>query len=136
MRIRALFSFILLIFSACTSIKSNENISLIELEGRNKLIVNYDRGRYSSVKIDNIVIDSGRVYYVKSGSYILSYVEEAFINGYISFSWKGSKGKDNEDNRKFPTRRTIEIDKDMEINLENHMIQVEFSGTISSDEKF
>lgn len=134
--LRVAFSFIFIFLSACTSIKSSEEISLVEVEGRNRVVVNYDRGRYNTVKLDNIVIDSGRVYYVESGKYVLSYTEEAFINGYIDFSWKRSKRKSSEDDRKFPTRKAIEIKEDMEINLENHIVQINFSGTVNSGKKF
>ena len=133
---RVLISLLFILLTSCSSIKSNEEISLEKIEGRKKLVVNYDRGRYSSVKLDNIVIDSGREYYVKEGEYILSYIEEALINGYVGFSWKGSKGKAGDSDRILPTRKSIEIVDDMEINLENHTVQINFSGKIKSNEKF
>ena len=64
---RVVISLFFILLSACTSIRSNEEISLERVEGRKKLVVNYDRGRYNTVKLDNIVIDSGREYYVKEG---------------------------------------------------------------------
>ena len=134
---RLIISLILVFFTvACTSIKSNENISLEKILGRKQVVINYNSGRYKAVKLDNIIIDSGKIYYIKEGRYVLSYVEEAFINGYIDFSWKGSKGTSNNKDRKIPMRKSIDIQDDMEINLENHMIQINFSGTINSDKKF
>ncbi|WP_294704359.1 hypothetical protein [uncultured Fusobacterium sp.] len=134
---RLIISLILVFFTvACTSIKSNENISLEKILGRKQVVINYDSGRYKAVKLDNIIIDSGKIYYIKEGRYVLSYVEEAFINGYIDFSWKGSKGASNNKDRKIPMRKSIDIQDDMEINLENHMIQINFSGTINSSKKF
>ena len=134
---RLIISLILVFFTvACTSIKSNENISLEKILGRKQVVINYDSGRYKAVKLDNIIIDSGKIYYIKEGRYVLSYVEEAFINGYIDFSRKGSKGTSNNKDRKIPMRKSIDIQDDMEINLENHMIQINFSGTINSSKKF
>lgn len=134
---RLIISLILVFFTvACTSIKSNENISLEKILGRKQVVINYDSGRYKAVKLDNIIIDSGKIYYIKEGRYVLSYVEEAFINGYIDFSWEGSKGASNNKDRKIPMRKSIDIQDDMEINLENHMIQINFSGTINSSKKF
>lgn len=133
---RVVISLFFILLSACTSIRSNEEISLERVEGRKKFVVNYDRGRYNTVKLDNIVIDSGREYYVKEGEYTLSYIEEAFINGYVGVSWKGSKGRAGDSDRKIPTRKTIKVLEDMEINLENHTVQINFSGTINSDKKF
>lgn len=134
---RLIISLILVFFTvACTSIKSNENISLEKILGRKQVVINYDSGRYKAVKLDNIIIDSGKIYYIKEGRYVLSYVEEAFINGYIDFSWKGSKGTSNNKDRKIPMRKSIDIQDDMEINLENHMIQINFFGTINSSKKF
>lgn len=133
---RVVISLFFILLSACTSIRSNEEISLERVEGRKKFVVNYDRGRYNTVKLDNIVIDSGREYYVKEGEYTLSYIEEAFINGYAGVSWKGSKGRAGDNDRKIPTRKAIKVLEDMEINLENHTVQINFSGTINSDKKF
>lgn len=133
---RALISLLFILFTACSSIRSSEEISLEKIEGRKRLVVNYDRGRYNSVKLDNIIIDSGREYYVKEGEYTLSYIEEAFINGYVGFSWKGSKGRAGDSDRILPTRKVIEVIDDMEINLENHTVQINFSGTINSSKKF
>lgn len=133
---RVVISLLFILLSACTSIRSNEEISLERVEGRKKFVVNYDRGRYNTVKLDNIVIDSGREYYVKEGEYTLSYIEEAFINGYVGVSWKGSKGRAGDNDRKIPTRKAIKVLEDMEINLENHTVQINFSGTINSDKKF
>ena len=133
---RVVISLFFILLSACTSIRSNEEISLERVEGRKKFVVNYDRGRYNTVKLDNIVIDSGREYYVKEGEYTLSYIEEAFINGYVGVSWKGSKGRAGDNDRKIPTRKAIKVLEDMEINLENHTVQINFSGTINSDKKF
>lgn len=133
---RVVISLFFILLSACTSIRSNEEISLERVEGRKKLVVNYDRGRYNTVKLDNIVIDSGKEYYVKEGEYTLSYIEEAFINGYVGVSWKGSKGRAGDSDRKIPTRKAIKVLEDMEINLENHTVQINFSGTINSDKKF
>lgn len=134
---RLIISLILVFFTvACTSIKSNENISLEKILGRKQVVINYNSGRYKAVKLDNTIIDSGKIYYIKEGRYVLSYVEEAFINGYIDFSWKGSKGTSNNKDRKIPMRKSIDIQDDMEINLENHMIQINFSGTINSSKKF
>ena len=65
---RVVISLFFILLSACTSIRSNEEISLERVEGRKKFVVNYDRGRYNTVKLDNIVIDSGREYYVKRES--------------------------------------------------------------------
>ena len=133
---RVVISLFFILLSACTSIRSNEEISLERVEGRKKFVVNYDRGRYNTVKLDNIVIDSGREYYVKEGEYTLSYIEEAFINGDVGVSWKGSKGRAGDSDRKIPTRKAIKVLEDMEINLENHTVQINFSGTINSDKKF
>lgn len=133
---RVVISLFFILLSACTSIRSNEEISLERVEGRKKFVVNYDRGRYNTVKLDNIVIDSGREYYVKEGEYTLSYIEEAFINGYVGVSWKGSKGRAGDSDGKIPTRKAIKVLEDMEINLENHTVQINFSGTINSDKKF
>lgn len=133
---RVIISLLFIFLSACTSIRSNEEISLERVDGRKKIVINYDRGRYNTVKLDNIVIDSGREYYIKEGKYTLSYIEEAFVNGYIGVSWKGSKGKAGDSDRKIPIRKTIEVSDDTEINLENHDVQINFSGTINSDKKF
>lgn len=133
---RVLISLLFILFTACSSIRSSEEISLEKIEGRKKLVVNYDRGRYNSVKLDNIIIDSGREYYVKEGEYTLSYVEEALINGYVGFSWKGSKGRAGDSDRILPTRKVVEVVDDMEINLKNHTVQINFSGTVNSSKKF
>lgn len=133
---RVVISLLFILFTACSSIRSSEEISLEKIEGRKKLVVNYDRGRYNSVKLDNIIIDSGREYYVKEGEYTLSYVEEALINGYVGFFWKGSKGRAGDSDRILPTRKVVEVVDDIEINLENHTVQINFSGTINSNKKF
>lgn len=133
---RMVISIFFILLSACTSIRSSEEISLERLDGRKKIVINYDRGRYSAVKLENIVIDSGREYYVEEGEYTLSYIEEAFVNGYVGLSWKGSKGRAGDSDRKIPTRKVIEVVDDMEINLENHTVQINFSGTINSSKKF
>ena len=72
---RVVISLFFILLSACTSIRSNEEISLERVEGRKKFVVNYDRGRYNTVKLDNIGIDSGSEYYVKEGEYTRSYIE-------------------------------------------------------------
>lgn len=133
---RVIISLFFIFLSACSSIRSNEEISLERVDGRKKIVINYDRGRYNIVKLDNIIIDSGREYYVKEGKYTLSYIEEAFINGYVGVSWKGSKGRAGDNDRKIPTRKVIEVLDDVEINLENHTVQINFSGTINSNKKF
>lgn len=129
----SLFVFLML---GCSSIKSNEEISLTEIAGRNKVIINYDRNRYALVKLDNIVIDSGRPYYIKSGEYLLSYEEEAVVSGFVDFSWQGSKGGAGSSNRRNMTRENLEIDKDMVIDLKNHLFQLDVSGNINSSKKF
>ncbi|WP_300343227.1 hypothetical protein [Fusobacterium sp.] len=132
---KLLFSiFLLMILVACKSIKSNEEISLTRIEGRNRLVVNYDKNRYQVVKLDDIVIDSGREYYVKSKKYLLSYKETSFITGYLGVSEK----EDRRGSRDIvmPTRKIVEITEDMEINLKNHNVQLNFSGKINSGEKF
>lgn len=133
---RMVISIFFILLSACTSIRSSEEISLERLEGRKKIVINYDRGRYSAVKLENIVIDSGREYYVEEGEYTLSYIEEAFVNGYVGLSWKGSKGRAGDSDRKILTRKVIEVVDDMEIDLENHTVQINFSGTVNSSKKF
>ena len=133
---RVIISVLFILLTACTSIKSNENISLDKIAGRKKVVISYDRGRYNSVKLDNIVIDSGREYYVKEGAYTLSYIEETFLNGYIDLSWQGSRGRAGDSNRKIPTNKVVEIQEDTEINLENHTVQINFSGSINSNKKF
>lgn len=133
---RVIISVLFILLTACTSIRSNENISLDEIAGRKKVVINYDKGRYNSVKLDNIVIDSGREYYVKEGVYTLSYIEETFLNGYIDLSWQGSKGKAGNSSRKIPSKKTVQIKDDTEINLENHMVHINFSGSINSDRNF
>lgn len=133
---RVIISVLFILLTACTSIRSNENISLDKIAGRKKVVINYDRGRYNSVKLDNIIIDSGREYYVKEGAYTLSYIEETFLNGYIDLSWQGSKRRAGDSSRKIPTNKVVEIQEDTEINLENHTVQINFSGSINSNKKF
>lgn len=133
---RVIISVLFILLTACTSIRSNENISLDKIAGRKKVVINYDKGRYNSIKLDNIVIDSGREYYVKEGTYTLSYIEETFLTGYIDLSWQGSKGKAGNSSRKIPTKKIVQIKDDTEINLENHMVHINFSGSINSDRKF
>lgn len=134
--LRVIVSLFLVLLTACSSIRSNEEISLEPVVGRKRLVVNYDRGRYNTVKLDNVVIDSGRVYYVEKGEYLLSYIEEAFITGYIDFSWRGNGEESGNRDRKIPTRKRIEILEDTELNLENHMLQINVSGTINSSKNF
>lgn len=134
--LRVIVSLFLVLLTACSSIRSNEEISLEPVVGRKRLVVNYDSGRYNTVKLDNVVIDSGRVYYVEKGEYLLSYIEEAFITGYIDFSWRGNGEESSNRDRKIPTRKRIEILEDTELNLENHMLQINVSGTINSSKNF
>ena len=106
------------------------------MRARKKVVINYDKARYSAVKLDNIVIDSGHEYYVKEGDYTLSYIEDALINGYVSLSWKDKGGRAGDPERKIPTRKALKIENDTEITLENHTVQINFSGGINSNEKF
>lgn len=134
--VRLIISIILLFITSCSSIRSSEEISLKKTENSKILRINYDKRRYSSVKLDNIVIDSGQTYYIQKGKYILSYSEEGIINGYVGVSWKGSKKGSSNRERRVIKKKVIEIIEDMEINLKNHDIQVNFSGTINSSKKF
>lgn len=132
MKIVRLITSLILIFSfySCSSIKSNDEISLIKKADTHKLIITYDTRQYEIVKLDNIVIDSGVEYYVKSGNYILSYLEKTFFTGEINMSWSKNNKKIS-NNRKNMTRKNIKIDKDMQIELQNHSVNINVLGSFN-----
>lgn len=131
---KIIFSFFLIFLCSCSSIRYNENISLQKIEGRKKVVVNYDSSRYRVVKLDSIIIDSGKTYYVKEGRYLLSYTEDTFISGYFGYSHKDRN--DSLSDRKYISRKSLSIVDDMEINLKNHNVQINVIGKFNSDNKF
>lgn len=134
--VRLIISIFLISIIGCTSIRSSEEISLEKTENSKLVKINYDNNRYNSVKLDNIIIDSGRNYYIQEGKYVLSYIEETTLNGYVGFSWRKSKEGSSDKDRKIPIRKVVNIKEDMEINLENHSVQINFLGIINSNKKF
>lgn len=129
----------LILLTGCTSIKSSEEVSLVKSEGRKQLIVNYNRNQVRSVKIKNIILDSGVPYYLEPGEYRMTYQETPLISGTFDFSYRDRDDRDS--GRSFSERpifnsKIINLQEDTVITLEGKTFGISGGVKINSKKTY
>lgn len=130
---------ILILLTSCASIKSSKEVSLIKLEGRKQLIVNYNRNQVRSVRIKNVILDSGVPYYLEPGEYRMTYQETPMISGAFDFSYRDRDDRDS--GRSFSERpmlnsKIINLQEDTVIDLEGKNFGISGGVRINSKKTY
>lgn len=129
----------LILLTGCTSIKSSEEVSLVKSEGRKQLIVNYNRNQVRSVKIKNIILDSGVPYYLEPGEYRMTYQETPLISGTFEFNYRDRDDRDS--GRSFSERpifnsKIINLQEDTVITLEGKTFGIDGEIRVNSKKTY
>lgn len=129
----------LILLTSCASIKSSKEVSLMKSEGRKQLIVNYNRNEVRSVRIKNVVLDSGVPYYLEPGEYRMTYQETPIITGTFDFSYRDRDDRDS--GRSFSERpilnsKIINLQDDMIIDLEGKTFGISGGMKINSKKTY
>lgn len=129
----------MLLFSSCASIKSSKDVSLSKIEGRKQLIVNYNRNQVRSVKIKNVILDSGVPYYLEPGEYRMTYQETPIISGIMDFNY-GDRD-DRKSGRSFSERpmvttKIINLQEDLIINIDGKTFGISGSARFDSKKNY
>lgn len=130
---------IIILLTSCTSIKSSKEVSLTKSEGRKQLIVNYNRNQVRSVRIKNVVLDSGVPYYLEPGEYRMTYQETPIISGAFDFSYRDRDDRDS--GRDFSERpmlnsKIINLQEDMIIDIEGKTFGISGGVKINSKKTY
>lgn len=130
---------IIILLTSCTSIKSSKEVSLTKAEGRKQLIVNYNRNQVRSVRIKNVVLDSGVPYYLEPGEYRMTYQETPIISGAFDFSYRDRDDRDS--GRDFSERpmlnsKIINLQEDMIIDIEGKTFGISGGVKINSKKTY
>lgn len=131
----------LILLTGCVSIKSSKEVSLIKSEGRKQLIVNYNRNQVRSVKIKNIILDSGVPYYLEPGEYRMTYQETPVISGTFEYHHRGRDDRDS--GRSFSERpmaitnfKIINLQEDTVIDLEGKSFGISGGIKVNSEKNY
>lgn len=127
---------IIILLTSCASIKSSKEVSLTKSEGRKQFIVNYNRNQVRSVRIKNVILDSGVPYYLEPGEYRMTYQETPMISGAFDFSYRDRDDRDSR--RSFSERpmlnsKIINLQEDTVIDLEGKTFGI--SGGVKINRK-
>ena len=130
---------IIILLTSCASIKSSKEVSLTKSEGRKQLIVNYNRNQVRSVRIKNVILDSGVPYYLESGEYRMTYQETPMISGVFDFSYRDRDDRDS--GRSFSERpmlnsKIINLQEDTVIDLEGKNFGISGGVKINSKKTY
>lgn len=130
---------IIILLTSCASIKSSKEVSLTKSEGRKQLIVNYNRNQVRSVRIKNVILDSGVPYYLEPGKYRMTYQETPMISGAFDFSYRDRDDRDS--GRSFSERpmlnsQIINLQEDTVIDLEGKNFGISGGVKINSKKTY
>ena len=130
---------IIILLTSCASIKSSKEVSLTKSEGRKQLIVNYNRNQVRSVRIKNVILDSGVLYYLEPGEYRMTYQETPMISGAFDFSYRDRDDRDS--GRSFSKRpmlnsKIINLQEDTVIDLEGKTFGISGGVKINSKKTY
>lgn len=130
---------IIILLTSCASIKSSKEVSLTKSEGRKQLIVNYNRNQVRSVRIKNVILDSGVPYYLEPGEYRMTYQETPMISGVFDFSYRDRDDIDSR--RSFSERpmlnsKIINLQEDTVIDLEGKTFGISGGVKINSKKTY
>lgn len=129
----------IVLFSSCVSIKSSKDVSLTKIEGRKQLVVNYNRNQVRSVRIKNVILDSGVPYYLEPGEYRMTYQETPIISGIMDFSYRDRDDRDSGrsfSERAMTTSKIINLQDDTVIDIEGKNFGISGSIKINSKKNY
>lgn len=127
---------ILILLTGCASIKSSKEVSLIKSEGRKQLIVNYNRNQVRSVRIKNVILDSGVPYYLEPGEYRMTYQETPMISGAFDFSYRDRDSGRSFSERPMLNSKIINLQEDTVIDLEGKTFGISGGVKINSKKTY
>ncbi|MDO4588498.1 MAG: hypothetical protein Q4B33_01450 [Fusobacterium sp.] len=129
----------IVLFSSCASIKSSKDVSLTKIEGRKQLVVNYNRNQVRSVRIKNVILDSGVPYYLEPGEYRMTYQETPIISGIMDFSYRDRDDRNSGrsfSERAMTTSKIINLQDDTVIDIEGKNFGISGSIKINSKKNY
>lgn len=128
----------LLMLVSCSPLEVREDSRISTEYTKNYHKVTFDRGpRVSNVRLEGIVIDTDKDYYIKEGEYLLTYDYNPRFTFGMEVSYKkddrdGGDGGSNKTTGPSREKETISIIENKIIKLEGKNVELNFTGEAGS----
>lgn len=116
-----------------TAPREDSRISQEYVKGYHRVVFNTLKG-VSRVRLEEVSITSGELYYIQKGEYTLSYVYQPTFSFKMEASYKREdrNGGDSDTTSMTRVREVIEIDQDRVIEIEGKSVEIDFRGEAGS----
>ncbi len=122
------------IFTGCAKTRIVEDFRIADehREDYNMFQVNYGAG-LKNVRLLEVPIESGKIYYVKPGEYDLTYEYMPKVAFNMTLNYNGEAGKRDKNEKRMDNRQkeVVNIQEDTEINLDEKNTRVVIQGEVS-----